>query len=171
MQTARLLAAVAALALAAPLAAQGTAPAAQPQGIAQADIDALRRDVAAARKQITAEALTLTPEQATRFWPVYDQYAAEMDRVTSERAAIIKAYAESWGKIDDARADALTRRSLDVDVRLAALRQTWLPRFEKVVPATTTATFFQIDRRLSTLIDLQIAAGLPLLQNQATAPR
>lgn len=154
-----------ALMLAAPLSAQ-TAPAAAPAGISQADIDLLRRDVAAARKEIVAQNLALTPEEATRFWPVYDQYAAAMDAVTAERAAIIKAYAESWGKIDSKTADSLTRRSLDVDVKTADTRRTWFPRFEKVLPTTKAATFVQIDRRLSTLIDLQLASSLPLMQTQ-----
>lgn len=63
-------------------------------------------------------------------------------------------------------ADSLTRRSLAVDVAMAKLRTDWLPKFEKVVPATKAASFIQIDRRLSTLIDLQLAANLPLMQDQ-----
>jgi hypothetical protein len=153
------------LALAAPSFAQA-APAAQPSGISQADIDLLRQDVAAARKEIVAQNLTLTPEEATRFWPVYDQYATEMGKISAERAAVIRDYAAAWGKIDDKTADGLTNRSLAVDVKTAQTRKAWLPRFEKVLPATKVATFMQIDRRLSTLIDLQLAANLPLTQDQ-----
>ncbi len=153
----------AALLASAPVAAQ--APQQQP-GISQQDIDLLRRDVAAARKEITAQTLALTPDEAARFWPVYDQYAAEAGKITAERAAIIKEYAENFGKIDAKRADSLTRRSLAVDVSMAKLRTDWLPRFEKVVPTTKAASFIQIDRRLSTLIDLQLAANLPLMQDQ-----
>jgi hypothetical protein len=157
----------AAMAAAAPVAAQAPA---QP-GVSQQDIDLLRRDVAAARKEITAQTLALTPEEAARFWPVYDQYAAAAGKITGERAAIIKEFAENFGKIDDRRADSLTRRSLAVDTAMAKLRTDWLPRFEKVVPATKAASFIQIDRRLSTLIDLQLAANLPLMQDQAAAQR
>jgi len=144
---------------------------AAPQGVSQQDIDMLRRDVAAARKDITAQTLVLTPEEATRFWPVYDQYAAETAKITGERAAIIKEFAENFGKIDDKRADSLTRRSLAVDSKMAALRVSWLPKFEKVLPATKAASFIQIDRRLSTLIDLQLAASLPLMQDQSAIQR
>jgi hypothetical protein len=152
----------AALLASSPVAAQ--AP--QQPGISQQDIDLLRRDVAAARKEITAQTLSLTPDEAARFWPVYDQYAAEAGKITAERAAIIKEYAENFGKIDAKRADSLTRRSLAVDVAMAKLRTDWLPRFEKAVPTTKAASFIQIDRRLSTLIDLQLAANLPLMQDQ-----
>ena len=166
--------ALAAAALAAaPATAQTSQPAPQPApaGVSQADIDMLRRDVATARKDITAQTLALTPDEATRFWPVYDKYAAEAGKITGERATIIKEYADNFGKIDDKRADSLTRRSLDVDSRMAALRIKWLPKFEKVLPPTKVASFMQIDRRLTTLIDLQLAASLPLVQDQAAMRR
>ncbi len=159
----------AAVLAAAPAVAQSSQSA--QQGVSQQDIDLLRRDVAAARKDITAQTLVLTPEEATRFWPVYDQYAAEAGKITGERAAIIKEYAENFGKIDDKRADSLTRRSLAVDSKMAALRTAWLPKFEKVLSSTKAASFIQIDRRLSTLIDLQLAASLPLMQDQAAVQR
>lgn len=158
-----------ALAVAAPASAQTGQTA--PQGVSQQDIDTLRRDVAAARKDITAQTLALTPEEATRFWPVYDQYAAESEKITGERAAIIKEFAENFGKIDDKRADSLTRRSLAVDTKMAALRVSWLPKFEKVLPTIKAASFIQIDRRLSTLIDLQLASNLPLMQDQTAVQR
>jgi len=158
-----------ALAVAAPASAQTSQTA--PQGVSQQDIETLRRDVAAARKDITAQTLALTPEEATRFWPVYDQYAVEAGKITSERSTIIKEFAENFGTIDDKRANSLTRRSLDADSRMAALRIKWLPKFEKVLPATKAASFIQIDRRLSTLIDLQLAANLPLIQDQAAVQR
>jgi len=36
----------------------------------------------------------------------------------------------------------------------------------KVLPGTKTATFFQMDRRISTLIDLQLSSQIPLVQDQ-----
>jgi hypothetical protein len=157
-----------ALMLAAPLAAQTStaAPQGQPAGISQADIDLLRRDVAAARKELVAQSLTLTPEEATRFWPVYDQYSAEMNKVLAERAAVITDFANSWGKVDNKTADSLARRSLDVDVRTAELRRSWFPRFEKVLDSVKAASFVQIDRRIALLIDMQLAASIPLMQAQ-----
>lgn len=157
-----------ALALAAPLAAQTStaAPQGQTTGISQADIDLLQRDVAAGRKELVAQSLTLTPEEATRFWPVYDQYAAEMNTVLAERAAVIRDFANSWGKVDNKAADSLARRSLDVDVRTAEVRKSWFPRFEKVLDPVKAATFVQIDRRIALLIDMQLAASIPLMQAQ-----
>jgi hypothetical protein len=49
---------------------------------------------------------------------------------------------------------------------VAQLRIRYVPIFEKAVPATVVASFFQIDRRVQTMIDLQLSSQLPLVQSQ-----
>src|SRR5437879_1769225 len=53
----------------------------------QADIDQnielLRKDIRSGKKQLLAANLKLTDDQATKFWPVYDQYTRSEEH-TSE---------------------------------------------------------------------------------------
>ena len=51
----------------------------------------------------------------------------------------------------------------DIQVKLAQTRRKYVPLFEKVIPGRKAAHFFQIDRRLYALIDLQIASEVPLV--------
>jgi hypothetical protein len=130
------------------------------------DIQLLRQDIRSNKKQIIAANLTLTDVEATKFWPVYDQYAAEMTKLGDQRYALIKEYAQNFGSLTDAQALSLIDRSLALDEAIAQLRIKYLPIIGKVLPGTKTATFFQIDRRLSGLIDLQISSQIPLVQQQ-----
>jgi hypothetical protein len=41
-----------------------------------------------------------------------------------------------------------------------------VPIISTVLPGQKTATFFQIDRRIAMLIDLQLASEIPLVQEQ-----
>jgi len=41
-----------------------------------------------------------------------------------------------------------------------------VPILRKVLPGKKAATFFQLDRRISMMIDLQLTAQLPLVQSQ-----
>ena len=134
--------------------------------ITDADIETLRKDLRAKKKEMVAINLNLTPDQATKFWPVYDQYVAELTKINDEKYAVIKEYANSWGKITDAQAESLTRRALDVDNRVAQLRIRYLPLFQKVLPPQQVATYFQIDRRVQMMVDLQLMLQIPLLQSQ-----
>ncbi len=130
------------------------------------DVQLLRQDVRSQKKQLVAANLTLTDTEATKFWPVYNQYAAELTKIGDQKYALIKEYAKNFGSLTDAQATNLLDRSLALDEAIAQLRIKYVPIFNKVLPGTKTATFFQIDRRLTTLIDMQLASGIPLVQEQ-----
>jgi hypothetical protein len=89
-----------------------------------------------------------------------------MAKLGDQKYALIKEYAQNFGTLTDAQAHSLIDRSLAVDEAIAKLRIKYVPIVGKVLPGTKTATFFQIDRRLGGLIDLQIASLIPLVQQQ-----
>jgi hypothetical protein len=126
----------------------------------------LRKDIRSIKKQLIAANLTLTDGQATKFWPVYEQYSAEFTQINDTRTAVIKEYADGYGQLTDDQADNLIRRWLDTDMLAAQLRQKYVPIFRKVLPGKQAATFFQLDRRISMIIDVQLTSQLPLVQSQ-----
>ncbi len=126
----------------------------------------LRRDIRSIKKQLIAANLTLTDSEAPKFWQMYEQYSAETERINDTRTAIIKEYSEDYGTLTDDQADNLIRRWLDTDIEQTKLRQQYMPIFRKVLPGKKAATFFQLDRRISTMIDVQVTSQLPLAQSQ-----
>lgn len=130
------------------------------------DIQMLRQDLRSKKKQTIAANLQLTDAEATSFWPLYDQYVAELTKINDEKYAVIKEYADAWGNMKDDQALSLTNRALAVEEKVAQLRIKYVPIFSKVVPGSTVATFFQIERRVQALVDLQLSAQLPLVQAQ-----
>jgi hypothetical protein len=130
------------------------------------DIDLLRHDIRSKKKQLVAANLQLTDTEATKFWPVYDQYTADLVKINNEKYALIKEYGDSWGTITDDQALSLTNRALAVEKNVADLRVRYVPIFVSVIPGKKVATFFQIERRLQAMIDLQLSSQLPLVQAQ-----
>ena len=126
----------------------------------------LRRDIRSIKKQLIAANLTLTDSEATKFWPVYEQYSADTGKINDARTAIIKEYSEEYGTLTDDQADNLIRRWLDTDIEQTKLRQRYVAIFRRVLPGKKAATFFQLDRRISTMIDVQLTSQLPLAQSQ-----
>jgi hypothetical protein len=135
------------------------------QGISQ-DIQLLREDIRSKKKQLIAANLKLTDDEATRFWPVYDRYTADLVNVNNEKYAVIREYADSWSSLTDDQALSLTNRALDVEQKVAALRIRYVPEFSKVLPGTKTATFYQIEHRIQAMIDLQLSSQIPLVQSK-----
>ena len=128
------------------------------------NIELLRADLRSAKKQIVAANMKLTDAQAEKFWPVYDAYAQEITKLGDARTALIKDYANSYDAMTDAQADDLVKRMLALEQQAAAMRQQWLPRFREVLTGKQTALFFQVDRRVGLLIDLQLASEIPLVK-------
>jgi hypothetical protein len=128
------------------------------------DIDLLRKDIRSQKKQIIAANVQLTDTEAEKFWPLYDQYTAELVKINDAKYAAIKEYATNYNTLTDDKALSLTRQLLGVDQSVAQLRMKYVPMFSKVVSGKKTALFFQLDRRLTTLIDLQLASQIPMVQ-------
>ena len=136
---------------------------AQPKAASDQDIQMLREDIRSQKKQITAANMTLTADEATKFWPVYDQYQAEVTTIGDARWALIKEYAANYDTLTDAQAQDFMKKSAGIDQQFIATRVKYVPLFEKVVSPKKTALWFQIDRRLDLLINLQLAALIPVV--------
>jgi hypothetical protein len=128
------------------------------------DVDLMRKDIRSQKKQIIAANLQLTDTEAEKFWPVYDQYTAELVKINDTKYGAIKDYATNYDTLTDDKATSLLRQVLGVDQSVAQLRLKYVPIFEKVISGKKTALFFQLDRRLVALIDLQLASAIPMVQ-------
>jgi len=131
--------------------------------LTDADIQMLRQDIQAQKNQIITDNMQFTATEAAAFWPVYKDYAAAQHAIGDKRQALIKDYAASYDTMDDATAHSLTQRVFSIDDDTQALRKTYFPRFEKALGAKRAAKFYQIDSRLSLMINLQLASLIPLM--------
>ncbi|MGB8768483.1 MAG: hypothetical protein WCC92_02640 [Candidatus Korobacteraceae bacterium] len=136
---------------------------AQPNTVTDQDIEMLRENIRAQRKGITAQNMTLTVDEATKFWPIFDQYRKAAIKPNDERWAIMKEYAANYNTMTDAQAQDYMTRANAVDEQLLALRMRYVPVFEKVISGKKTALWYQIDRHIDLLINLQFASMIPMV--------
>jgi hypothetical protein len=127
------------------------------------EIQLLRNDLRSQKKQIVAANMDLTDAEAERFWPIYAQYTADLDRINNTKAALIKDYLQNYSTMSGDQAETYIRKRAAVEESVTQLRLKYIPAFRKVLPGRKTAMFFQIEWRLSTMIDLQLASQIPLL--------
>jgi len=116
------------------------------------------------KKQLIAANMQLTDTEAQNFWPVYDRYTQETIRINDARYLLINEYVTNYSKMTDAQAQSFTRRLIDVDDAVLRLRSKYVPLVQGVLPSNKTALFFQLDRRIGLLIDLQLASEIPMVQ-------
>jgi hypothetical protein len=137
--------------------------------ISDQDMNLLRKDLRARRKQLIAANLRLTEAEATKFWPVYDQYIGELIAINDRKFGLIQEYADNWGKLTNDQSLLFARNWLEMDIEIAQLRQHYVPIVAKVLDGKKTTTFFQLDRRIAMMLELQVSSQMPLVQDQESS--
>ena len=126
-------------------------------------LKAVREDLQSSRSGIMAKNLTLTADQAAKFWPMFQQYQVAQNVIMDEQLKIIQRYVESYASLDDATATSLMNAHFDRDTRMNTLRQEWLKEFQTVLPTRLAVRAMQIDRRLGLMAQVELAARIPLV--------
>jgi hypothetical protein len=109
--------------------------------------------------------LQLTDSEATKFWPVYDQYVSQLIGINNKKFGLIQDYADNLGKLTNEQSLAFIRQWLDADIASAQLRQKYVPIVSQVLDGRKSATFFQLDRRIALMLELQVSSQMPLVQS------
>lgn len=122
----------------------------------------LRSDVRAEKVAIITEVMGFTEAEDAAFWPIYREYDAEMSKLGDERVALIADYAKNYDQMTDATADGLATKALDLARRRQAVEAKYYERIKAVLKPRQALRYLQVEHQLLLLIDLQIAASLPI---------
>ena len=122
-------------------------------------------DIAAARAQRKATVgsnMSLTPEEAVKFWPVYDAYEAKMDRVEDRHVKELKDFAAKYENLSDEDAAKKLDEVLAIQQARLDVQKNFVPKFRAAIPSVKVTRFFQIDNKIQALIQCDIAQLVPL---------
>jgi hypothetical protein len=131
----------------------------------------LRSDVRAEKVAILTEVLGLTETEDAAFWPIYREYDAEMAKLGDQRMALITDYANEYATLSDATADKLASRALALEAQRQALKGKYYEKVKAALSPRTAMRFLQVEHQLLLLIDLQIAAALPVAPAETKAAK
>jgi len=133
---------------------------------AQADEDAIavaRSVIKADRQAVVKDTLQLTEAESGKFWPLYHQYRAEMDKVGDGLEKLVRDYAGYYPNVPEDRARKMLKDLNDLEKKQVATRATFLKKFSKVLPPAKNLRFAQVENRLDLALRLELAAAIPLV--------
>ena len=122
----------------------------------------LRSDLRAQKVAIITEVMEFTEEEDKAFWPLYREYDTEMSKLGDERVALIAEYARNYDALTDEVADKLAKSALDLEARRQAVKAKLYEKVRAALKPKTAFRFMHVEHQLLLLIDLQIAAALPI---------
>ncbi len=123
----------------------------------------VRANMQADRTTLITTGMNFNDKESAAFWPIYKQYEFERSKLDDGRVAVIKEYTQKYPSLTDADAKAMAEQMLECDSRLAALKMKYFKKFNKVLPSLTVAKFFQLERRVDLMMDMQVESSLPPL--------
>jgi len=126
-------------------------------------IQMLRQEVGKDRRDLVKANMLLTNSEAARFWPIYDEYRAEMNKIGDKRVKLITDFAANRNSMSEDEGMRLLKERLDIEKEKNDLRGDYVKKFNKELSARTTARFFQIDQKLDAAVEAALAAKIPLI--------
>jgi len=130
-------------------------------------IELLRSNVRQEKAQIMGAVMQLSADDAAKFWPIYAEYNAELTKVNDQRVANIEEYARSYNQLTDEKADELVQNAMRYQKMRSELLAKYYDRVKQSLGGITAARFLQVESQLLLIIDLQIAASLPLAEEKS----
>jgi hypothetical protein len=126
------------------------------------EIASIRSVAQSDRKSIVDDAMLLTPQESTAFWPVYNKYRAEATQINDKLVKVVTDYAAQRDSLTDAQAGKLINDYLAFEQDLLNLRKKYLKEFGAALPMTKVARFYQIENKLDAVQRVGIASQVPL---------
>ncbi len=127
------------------------------------DLQALRTAVKTDKKALVASTVKLTDAEAKKFWPLYGAYQLKLDTLNRRKARAFEDLVSRDKPITDAQAKGLLVESLAIaDEEVKALRA-YQNRLNRALPPRKVARYLQLENKIRTVQDYDIAGALPLV--------
>lgn len=127
------------------------------------DLKAARTELKGDRKAIVAKVLQFTESEGKAFWPLYQQYRAEMDKSGDAVLALIKEYAQLYPNVPDDQARVMLQQLGNLEKQLVETRNSYLGKFQQVISPAKTLRLAQVESRFDLALRTGVASALPLM--------
>jgi hypothetical protein len=118
------------------------------------------------KRLLVAENMFLTESEAKAFWPIYDAYQQDLDRIYDRISKVIVEYVRAYtdNVLTDAQARALTDQVLDIDEAEASIARTYAVKLDAILPGKKVARYLQIERKIRATLRYELADKIPLVK-------
>lgn len=134
---------------------------AAPVWTAEKSIGLTLAQIEADRKAIVSEMVAPTEQQAVQFWEIYWQYRGGVKMLTDRTVAVLEEFAAAEGSLSGSRSAALVLEVMDIEERRAALKQSYVKKFQSALTPSQVARWYQTERKMDAVIRADMALTIP----------
>jgi hypothetical protein len=130
------------------------------------NMEIVHEKLKADKKLIVAKYMELTESEATKFWPVYEEYQADLQKIDQRLLSLLQSYAADYRNksLTDEKAQKLLDEWIAIENDDAKRRGSFVPKVMKALPAKKAARYLQIENEYRILLKYDLATTVPLVQ-------
>jgi hypothetical protein len=121
-----------------------------------------RANLRAQKKQIIEKAISMTSKQSSVFWPIYNQYEAQVIQMNDKRLALIADYVASRENLSVQKATELINGVMQIQFQRQEAKRSYVKQLGKVLTAQQALRLLLLENQIDVQLDAQIAAQIPL---------
>ena len=144
----------------------GLAPQSMAQDKPADNLEILRAKIKADKKLVVAANMELTESEAKDFWPIYEQYQKELQKINQRIGKVLESYADDIRKksLSDDKAKNLIDEAVSIEQAEAGLKSAFAPKLSKALPVRKVARYLQIENKIRAVVRYDLAQGVPLVR-------
>ncbi len=128
------------------------------------NMDIVREKIRTDKKLFIATNMELTESEAKGFWPVYEAYQTEIEKLVKREGKMIEKFAANYETMSDDAAKAILDDALSIDMDHEKLRQSYVSKFRGVLSDKKVARYYHLESKIHAIIEFEIARRIPLVQ-------
>ena len=134
--------------------------------VVDSKMEILRQKIKTDKKYIVSENLDLTDSEAKGFWPLYESYQKDLQKINGRIKDMASTYiaADARGPISDQLSKKLVADSLEIERAELDAKKAILAKVAKVLPSYKVAKYAQMENKIRALVKYELAVNIPLIE-------
>ncbi len=130
------------------------------------NMEILRQKIKADKKLLVATNMELTESEATAFWPIYENYQKDLQKINQRLGKMLESYASDYRKksLTNESAQKLIDEAVAIEKAETQLKASYVPKLRKALPGVKVARYLQIENKIRAVIKYDLAATVPLVE-------
>ncbi len=127
-------------------------------------MDALRDALQADKKAYIAEYLQLTEAEGKEFWPYYNSYQFDLQKINDRLIKLIDDYAKNYKNLSDPDAVKMVDEYLAIERDQLKLKELYFRTLRKTLPVKKVTRYLQLESKINAMVRFELAAKIPLIK-------
>ena len=124
----------------------------------------VREKIQTDKKLFIAQNMNFTESEAKVFWPVYENYQKDLDKLVDKTVKLIENYGANYQTMTEEAAKELINGYLALEGERVTLMKSFLPKFRKVLPEKKVARYYQLENKIDAVVNYGVAKQIPLVK-------